>query len=72
MPAIQLQTVDMAAAYWQGRCPATGCGGSFAIEADPWQGRISVLTQLTGFPRDDVSHLHGSFVMFDDLERGGE
>ncbi len=72
MPSIEFQGVEAAAARWAGACPAADCPSGFDIEADPWQGRISVLSELTGFPRAEGRHLHGLYVVFDDFERGGE
>ena len=72
MPAIDRHAIDLASSSWSGQCPASGCGHTFDVEADPWQGRISVLSELTGFPRPEGSHLHGQYVVFDDLDRGGE
>lgn len=78
MPAIRLQERRTAFAKWSGACPAGSCGTVFEVEADPWQGKISVLSALRHSPpyRRTLGqyerHVHGSFVVYEDPERGGE
>jgi hypothetical protein len=78
MPAIKLQERHGAAALWAGQCPAWDCRHRFEVTADPWQGKISVLSSLrnrlasTLRPAHQGHHVHGRFAVYEEPERGGE
>lgn len=71
MPRFQRSYPGNATLVWQGRCPAPKCTKTFKIESDPWQPKSDVLMAFKSV-RPKKRHLHGTFYVYEHLERGGE
>ena len=72
MPPIRPKHSTRREIIWVGDCPRPSCNGTFDVAADTAQSKIMVLTALSDELRPSVSHVHGSYVVYDHGERGGE
>ena len=72
MPPIRHKHSTRREKVWQGDCPRPSCDATFDVAADSAQRKIMVLTALGDELRPSPSHVHGSFVVYDHGERGGE
>ena len=72
MPPIRHKHSTRREKVWVGDCPRKACDGTFDVSADPVQSKIMVLTALSDELRPSASHVHGSYIVYDHGERGGE
>jgi len=72
MPPIRHKHSTRREKVWQGDCPRPSCDATFDVAADSAQSKIMVLTALSDELCPNPSHVHGSFVVYDHGERGGE
>lgn len=72
MPPIRHKHSTGREKVWVGDCPRPACDETFYVAADAAQSRIMVLTALSDELRPVASHVHGSYIVYDHGERGGE
>ncbi|MBT3943151.1 MAG: hypothetical protein HOC77_02500 [Chloroflexi bacterium] len=72
MPPIRHSHSTRRENVWIGDCPRPSCEVTFDVAADAIQSKIMVLTALSDELRPFTSHVHGSYVVYDHGERGGE
>lgn len=72
MPPIRQSHSTRRENVWVGDCPRPSCTATFDIAADAVQSKIMVLSALSDELRPHTAHVHGSYVVYDHGERGGE
>ncbi len=72
MPPIRHEHSTRREKVWEGDCPRPSCDATFDVAANTAQSKIMVLTALSDELRPSPSHVHGTYVVYDHGERGGE
>ncbi len=72
MPPIRHKHSSRHERVWEGDCPRLSCDATFDVAAEHAQSKIMVLTALVDELRPLPRHVHGSYIVFDHGERGGE
>ncbi len=72
MTSLRLKRRHQSHTQWTGRCRHERCDRNLLVNADNWQSKIEVLSQLRDHTARRYGHLHGVINIHGYEERGGE